>query len=84
MVFTLSLQGDVDCDLADEYCSDLDGDFFQLFNSPIRTLNKNAVNEFVDGYDNLAHKVEEVIADGLDYLSQKVYEVIHFYLLVAL
>lgn len=69
----------MDCDLGDEYCSDLDGEFFELFNSPIRTSNKKAGNEFVDGLDNLAHKVDEVIVDGLDYLSQKVYEVIDFY-----
>ena len=36
-VFTLSLQDNVDCDLGDVYCSDLDGEFFELFNSPIRT-----------------------------------------------
>ena len=68
----------MDSNLGDEYCSDLDGEFFELFNSPIRTSNKNAGNEFVDGLDNLAHKVDEVIVDGLDYLSQKVYEVIDF------
>ncbi|PWA75911.1 phospholipase-like, Aminotransferase-like mobile domain protein [Artemisia annua] len=68
-----SVQKDnVDCDLGDEYCSDLDGEFFELFNSPIRTSNKNAGNEDEDGLDNLAHKV--MIVDGLDYLSQKVYE----------
>lgn len=58
--------------MGDEYCSDLDGEFFELFNSPIRTSNKNAGNE----WDNL---------DGLDYLSQKAYEVIdlnNFYLLL--
>ena len=74
-MFTLSLQDNVDCDMGDEYCSDLDGEFFELFNSPIRTSNKNAGNE----WDNLAHKVHEVIVDGLDYLSQQAYEVIDFY-----
>ena len=80
-MFTLSLQDNVDCDMGDEYCSDLDGEFFELFNLPIRTSNKNAGNE----WDNLAHKVHEVIVDGLDYLSQKAYEVIdlyNFYLLL--
>lgn len=76
-LFTLSLQDNVDCDLGDVYCSDLDGEFFELFNSPIRTSKKTAVNEDEDGLDNLAHKV--TIVDGLDYLSQKVYEVIDFY-----
>ena len=68
----------MDCDLGDEYCSDLDDDFFQLFNSPIRTSNKHSgQNEVVDTFK--ANTVHEAIVDGLDYLSQKVYEVIEFY-----
>lgn len=51
----------MECDLGDEYCSNLDGDFFELFDSPIRTSNKHTANGFVDGLDNFSQKVYVVI-----------------------